>query len=516
MADDRLAAVWARVSTPEQAELSLESQVTRVESKLRSLGFKVPPEYVFRTDWTSLNLTPCPEFQSLLQLARQGRIDAVGTLDRDRFQAIGLDRMIFMAECRHKGIEIIVCQGPPFLEGPEGNIVEVALAVAKEIQVLRASQGAKDGIHDRVKLRRLSATGEHRVFGYRWQTPQLLVPDDNWEFVNWTCRQGLHGVPTRSIQRQLKGKGLSTSCQTVYRWLTNPVYGGRYYGLRREAIEPSYRKQGKGGRPTYGRSSTRHLPFEQWTYVPEIQVSNPPLTWEEWLILQRRLEKNKVLAKRNATHDYLLRSLIFCDYHQRRYTGLPSHGKWLYVCPKPQHCPRPRLNGPKLEAEVKEYCRRLFTDREVMKSEMNEHLDGRDGLGEKLKNELAVLNRKRTRSLNEETELEARNLRGLIDPEVYPAVKARLRAERTWCDEREDEVQAQLDGLSQQEAALMSLKEVHARIGDRFDTATNAEWREVFIALDLSVHVLEDGDIEIRAAIPLKAGKEAGIVSSGS
>jgi len=127
MKDDRLAAVWARVSTPEQAELSLESQVTRVESKLRSLGFKVPPEYVFRTDWTSLNLTPCPEFQSLLQLARQGKIDAVGTLDRDRFQAIGLDRMIFMAECRHKGIEIIVCQGPPFLEGPEGDIVEVAL-----------------------------------------------------------------------------------------------------------------------------------------------------------------------------------------------------------------------------------------------------------------------------------------------------------------------------------------------------------------------------------------------------
>ncbi len=513
MPEGKVAAVWARVSTLSQTELSLDSQVTRVVAKLQSLGLRIPPEYVFKTDWTSLSLAPCPEFENLMQLVRQKKINAVGTLDRDRFQAIGVDRMIFMAECRRNGVEIIVCQGPPFLEGPEGDIVEVALAVAKEIQVRRAGQGAKDGLHDRVKLRHLSATGEHRLFGYRWENPRMLVPDDNWEFANLACQQALSGVSTRAIERQLKGKGISVCYQTIYGWLRNPVYGGRYYGLRREAVEPTARKQAEGGRPTYGRSSSRHLPFENWLYVPEIKIVNTPLTWEEWLVVQRRLERNKLLAKRNATHDYLLRGVIFCDYHGRRYRGVPSHKKWIYVCPITKDCLRPSLNGPKLEAEVKGYCHRLLTDTRVIESELAKYLDNRDGLEGKLKDELTVLSRKRTRSLNEEAELEARNLRGLIDEEVYDRLKARLRAERIWCDERERDIQAQLENLQRQTAALVSLKEIQCRVGHKLGMATTGEWREVFIALDLSVHVREDGDVEIEAALPLKAEEES-IVSS--
>jgi len=513
MAGDNIGSIWARVSTPGQTELSLDSQVMRVKNKMESLGFKIPPEYIFRTDWTSLNLGPCPEFQSLIKLVRQKKISAVGTLDRDRFQAIGLDRMIFMAECRNNSVEIVVCQGPAFLEGPEGDIVEVALAVAKEIQVRRAGQGAKDGIHDRVKLRRLPATGQHRVFGYRWDSARRLIPDDNWEFINFACHQALSGVATRRIERELKSKGLSLCYQTIYGWLINPVYGGRYYALRRRAIEPISRRQNKDGRPTYGRSSSRRLPLEECEYISEIEVVNPPLTWDEWLAVQRRLTQNKLLAKRHATHDYLLRGMIFCNYHRRRYRGVPSHGKWIYACPITKDCPYPTLNGPRLEAEVKSYCKRLLTDATVVESELAKHLGTQNDLEEKLRNELTVLSRKRTRSLNEETELEARNLQGLVDPEVYPAVKARLRAERMWCDERQKEVQAHLENLHQEAAAAASLRQIQARMGHRLELASNTEWRDVFLALDLSIHVPEDGNIEIQAALPVKASREEEIVS---
>ena len=207
------------------------------------------------------------------------------------------------------------------------------------------------------------------------------------------------------------------------------------------------------------------------------------------MVVQRRLEHNKLLAKRNATHDYLLRGLILCDYHGRRYRGVPSHGKWLYVCPIAKDCPRPRLSGPKLEAEVKGYCHRLLTDTRVVESELAKYLDDRGGLEAKLKSELIVLSRKRTRSLNEEVELEARNLRGLIDEQVYERLKARLRAERIWCDERERDIQTQLENLDRQTAALMSLKEIRRRVGHKLEMAPTSDWREVFMALDLSVHV---------------------------
>ncbi len=192
---------------------------------------------------------------------------------------------------------------------------------------------------------------------------------------------------------------------------------------------------------------------------------------------------------------------------------MPSHKKWIYVCPITKDCLRPSLNGPKLEAEVKGYCHRLLTDTRVIESELAKYLDNRDGLEGKLKDELTVLSRKRTRSLNEEAELEARNLRGLIDEEVYERLKARLRAERIWCDERERDIQAQLENLQRQTAALVSLKEIQCRVGHKLGMATTGEWREVFIALDLSVHVREDGDVEIEAALPLKAEEES-IVSS--
>jgi len=41
---------------------------------------------------------------------------------------------------------VITAQGLPMLEGQEGQLVELALALGKERSVLRAQQGARDGL----------------------------------------------------------------------------------------------------------------------------------------------------------------------------------------------------------------------------------------------------------------------------------------------------------------------------------------------------------------------------------
>ena len=74
------------------------------------------------------------------------------TLDRDRLQAQGLQRLIFLSECRDRGVPIITVQGAPMLEGGEGQLVELALALGKERSVLRAQQGARDGLRDQSSL----------------------------------------------------------------------------------------------------------------------------------------------------------------------------------------------------------------------------------------------------------------------------------------------------------------------------------------------------------------------------
>ena len=63
-----IAAIWCRVSTHDQRELSLESQEVAVRRILEAEGYTVPPQYILQVDWTSLDLMACPQFQLLLSM----------------------------------------------------------------------------------------------------------------------------------------------------------------------------------------------------------------------------------------------------------------------------------------------------------------------------------------------------------------------------------------------------------------------------------------------------------------
>lgn len=59
----KIAAIWARVSSPGQT--SLPDQVARAKEKLEREDYLVPKERILATDWTSPELFNCPEFQKL-------------------------------------------------------------------------------------------------------------------------------------------------------------------------------------------------------------------------------------------------------------------------------------------------------------------------------------------------------------------------------------------------------------------------------------------------------------------
>jgi DNA invertase Pin-like site-specific DNA recombinase len=165
MMDRKIAAIWCRVSTSDQRELSLDSQEVAVRKALENQGYQIPPDYVLKVDWSSLDLMSCPEFQQLRRWVADGSVNAVGTLDRDRLQAQGLQRLIFLSECRDLGVPMVTVQGAPMLEGGEGQLVELALALGKERSVLRAQQGARDGLRDRARLKGVSGGGKLHITG---------------------------------------------------------------------------------------------------------------------------------------------------------------------------------------------------------------------------------------------------------------------------------------------------------------------------------------------------------------
>ncbi len=490
------AAIWARVSTTSQAETSLPSQVSRCREKLEQTGYSVI--HIFQVEWTSMDLFSCPEFQQLRNLIRSHEIEALAVFDRDRLDAKGLQRLIFLSECKDAGIAIVICQGSPIIDGPEGQIVELALAIGKERQVLRARQGSKDGLHDRAVIHKKPVT-YHKLYGYQWEKENnRLVPDDNCENVRLIFNMLLEGASYNPIIQELKTRGiLSPSGQpewnktAISNFIHNPAYAGRYFSLKKIAVEPKKRKVN-----SYGNSSVRKLPLDQAHYMPEVEIVNPPITWEQRGQILQQLEKHQKLSKRNANNDYLLRGMIFCETHlgkngePRRYHGQPNahnRHRWRYTCPV-GGCPHPHLEGFTLEKEVKEHVWQLL---DINLDKMVKLQDSHIETGESIKRELSSLQAEYKRKIYALSQLEIKSLDGKILNDVYYETKSNLENRVKWIKSRWSELLDQITNLSQAKDAQDQLSKLSERYTAAWENEelTFEDWRQLFSLLNLQIHV---------------------------
>ncbi|MBA7635060.1 hypothetical protein ES703_42660 [subsurface metagenome] len=334
------AAIWARVSTDSQAETSLPSQVSRCKERLDP---SCVITHIFEDDWSSLDLFASPKFQQLRSLIKSRDTDVIAVLDRDRLEAQGLQRLIFLSECKEAGVELVICQGPPIIDAPEGQIVELALAIGKERQVLRARQGSRDGLHDRAVKRGLPVT-YRPIYGYDWDKQNnRLIPNADYPNLKLIFSLVLHdGWGYTPVLQELKRRGILSPSgqpewnkQTLSSILRNPVYAGRFYALKVRSCEPTQRPK----RSKRVNSSQKRLKLEEAHYMPNVQVVDPPITWEQRGRIFAQLAEHQKLSQRNAKNDYLLRGVILCGTHYgkqgepRRYHGQPHNGSWRYVCP---------------------------------------------------------------------------------------------------------------------------------------------------------------------------------------
>ena len=499
----KTAAIWARVSTHDQAETSLPSQIDRCNEKLQEAGYTVL--YTLQIDWTSMDLFSCPQFQELRRLINNHEIQALAVFDRDRLQAKGLQRLVFLSECKDAKVELIICQGPPIIDEPEGQLVELALAIGKERQILRARQGSRDGLHDRATKRRLPIT-YHKIYGYKWDRENnRLLRDENAPTTDLIFKMLLDGISYDPIIKELKQRGILSPAghpewnkATLSAIVHNPVYAGRYYALKKQAVEPRKRRG-----DTYGNSSCRKLPLDEAHYLPEIEVVEPYITWEQRQQILDQLAKHQKLAQRNAQRDYLLRGMIFCETHRgkkgepRRYHGQP-HGKkggWRYVCPV-GGCTRPYLSGPEIEQYVKKVIIGLVIDQPdeyyLPLYQQFSHNFTKDTLHR----ELHSLRKKYAKNIDDEVKLEERILKGKVHPEAEKVLKDKLKAQREWIGKEEATKINQLAILVKEDAAKKSLDEMRQKYDERIknNRLTQEDWRKIFSVLNLSIHVPSEQD----------------------
>jgi len=510
MTEKRIAAVWARVSTEEQQ--SLDSQVARAKAELEKKGYFVPDDRILKVDWTSLDLFHCPQFQDLHRWILNREVQGLGILDRDRLNAVGLQRLIFLSECKEQGVELVICQGPPILDEPEGQLVELALAIGKERQVLRAQQGSKDALRERATVQGLPTTCQ-APYGYDWDESRTrLMANANWESRALIISLFVKGATLKGIVKELLKRGIPSPKGREY-WveptisliLKDTVNFGEYRALRRESVEPKLRRGN-----TYGKTSSKHVPGIP---LPNIAVEKPVTTkaQHDWVLA--RLEQNRLNSKRNGKRDYLLRSLIHYEGDNLRYYGRDiRHKSWAYrysTRGQRDGNPRPYLPGRKLETLVETRAREILTSRDMLERELGWREGAIKETIARLEDEQRRLDHKWNENSNAESELVGLRIRSKVSDEAYDRQQSLLTAERQWIAEEGERIREQLGRLKEESVSLVSLERLRGQLEQKLASTEFADRRFILEALGTKVFVTTNGSVEIEFAIPTEKSKSA-------
>ena len=512
----KIAAVWWRVSTDGQLETSPDTQISESLAMAQEEDCVVPEENIFGTDWHSLSVWESPPMERLKDKIRTHAIERIFMYDPDRAPSKPAHRLLFRALCEEHGVKVR-CRHGQIPDGDMGEVMEFLSAWAKEKGVHRAQQGAKDGMRDRAKLKRLPPSPKN-PYGYVWDDERrTLLPTAEWEYARLICRWALEGWSLNRIRNGLhdfyEQPILSPTGKewwgrrSIYVILTNPVYGGRYYALRRENVIPRQRR-----REGYGKTGCRYRPLEEAVYISEVTVKQPPLTWEEWLTVQEQFKLNKIQASRNAKRDYLLRGIITCETHHRHYAGVfgPNGSQyWQYRCsgylePGAVSCPLPFLNGRELEEKTKDMCCDILNSPELIEAEVAERTGRTEETLQSIERQLAALDAKENKAVNTETNLVVARASGDASPEAYERALTRVKAQQSWIAEERQHLQAELETVRKRERVALGLREARERLLIHLERGSTQDWREVFNALGVKVSVGEDGVVQVGMAIPVE------------
>ena len=108
---ERIAAIWWRVSTDDQREVSPATQRSEALTLAHQDGFQVPQGFIIGTDWHSLSVWDSPPMNRLRELIRNREIRAVYVYHPDRLPSKPAHRLLFRALCEENGVQVRCCYG---------------------------------------------------------------------------------------------------------------------------------------------------------------------------------------------------------------------------------------------------------------------------------------------------------------------------------------------------------------------------------------------------------------------
>lgn len=145
MPDLKIAAVYIRVSTDDQVELSPDSQLSELRSWAAKNNYLIPDEHVYVDDGISgRSARKRPGFNGMIAAAKQQPrpFDAILLWKFSRFARNQEESILYKAMLRRNGIDVISIS-EPIVDGPFGGLIERIIEWMDEYYSIRLSGEVK-------------------------------------------------------------------------------------------------------------------------------------------------------------------------------------------------------------------------------------------------------------------------------------------------------------------------------------------------------------------------------------
>ena len=289
------AVIYARFSSHNQSEQSIEGQMRDCLSYAATNGIRIVGEYIDRA--LSAKTDNRPQFQKMIKDSEKGLFDVILVWKLDRFCRNRYDSATYKARLRRNGVKVLSVM-ESISDEPEGILVESLLEGMAEYYSAELAQKIKRGMRE--SALKCKVTGALPL-GYKSDADKnIILDEEKAPIVATIYKLYSEGWTAKGITDYLNSKGLKTQTGQAFnknslpRILSNPRYKGIY--IYQDRIVPDA--------------------------IPRI-VSD-----EMWDKVQKMLEKNKkVGAKYKTPTDYLLTTKLFCGHCKSMMVGESGTGK---------------------------------------------------------------------------------------------------------------------------------------------------------------------------------------------
>jgi len=319
------AALYARFSSDNQREESIEAQLRALKEHCNKNGILVIKEYVDRAK--SATTDDRPQFLQMISDSKEKSYDIILVHKLDRFARNRYDSAYYRRELKNNGVTLISVL-EHIDDSPEGIIMEGMLEAMSEYYSKNLSREVRKGMRENA-LQCIS-TGGRPPYGFKLNpiTRKYEIEEAEALAVKLIFESVCNGIGYIEIMRALNVQGYKTrndkpfGKNSLYEILRNEKYTGVYI------FNKAAGKDCKGNR-------NNHLAKHDDDII-RIDGGMPQIIDDETFdVVKRILISRKRLSQNNqAVENYLLSGKIYCGECGAAYTGnrkFSGRNKILYV-----------------------------------------------------------------------------------------------------------------------------------------------------------------------------------------